>query len=96
MAGIRGCKVFARVYQSFSFILFLFYCFLLGKPLQIELDKLLQSESFHVVVIDDIDAEVEQVFAVFLLRGDEGTDIQFEFVEYGFVHDTVTVDEMAE
>ena len=64
--------------------------------MQIELDKLLQSESFHVVVIDDIDAEVEQVFAVFLLRGDEGTDIQFEFVEYGFVHDTVTVDEMAE
>ena len=52
------------MYQSFSFILFLFYCFLLGKPLQIELDKLLQSESFHVVVIDDIDAEVEQVFAV--------------------------------
>ena len=47
-------------------------------------------------MIDNVDTEVEQVFAVFLLRGDEGTDIQFEFVEYGFVHDTVTVDEMAE
>jgi fructose-1-phosphate kinase PfkB-like protein len=47
-------------------------------------------------VVDNIDAEVEQVFAVLFLGGDEGTDIQFEFVEYGFVHDAVTVDEMTE
>ena len=44
-------------------------------------------------MVDNIDAEVEQVFAVLFLGGDEGTDIQFEFVEYGFVHDAVTVDE---
>lgn len=47
-------------------------------------------------MVDNIDAEVEQVFAVLFLGGDEGTDIQFEFVEYGFVHDAVTVDEMTE
>jgi fructose-1-phosphate kinase PfkB-like protein len=47
-------------------------------------------------VVDNIDAEVEQVFAVLFLGGDEGTDIQFEFVEHGFVHDAVTVDEMTE
>ena len=32
-------------------------------------------------MVDNIDAEVEQVFAVLFLGGDEGTDIQFEFVE---------------
>ena len=47
-------------------------------------------------MVDNIDAEVEQVFAVLFLGGDEGTDIQFEFVEHGFVHDAVTVDEMTE
>ena len=47
-------------------------------------------------MVDNIDEEVEQVFAVLFLGGDEGTDIQFEFVEYGFVHDAVTVDEMTE
>lgn len=32
--------------------------------MQVELDKLLQPEGFHVVVIDNVDAEVEQVFTV--------------------------------
>ena len=62
----------------------------------VELDKLLLSEGFHIVVVDNIDAEGEQVFAVLFLGGDEGTDIQFEFVEHGFVHDAGTVDEMTE
>ena len=61
--------------------------------MQVELDKLLQPEGFHVVVIDNVDAEVEQVFTVFFLSGDEGTDIQLELVEHGFVHDAVAVDE---
>lgn len=47
-------------------------------------------------MIDNVDTEVEQVFAVFLLRGDEGADVQFQLVEHGFVHNTVAVDEMAE
>ena len=54
------------------------------------------SPRLHVVVIDNVDTEVEQVFAVFLLRGDEGADVQFQLVEHGFVHNTVAVDEMAE
>ena len=79
-----------------GFHLFFFYGFLLGEPLQIELDELLQSEGLHVVVIDNVDAEVEQVFAVFLLCGDEGANVQFQLVEHGFVHNAVAVDEMAE
>ena len=78
-----------------SFFLF-FFQRMGGQPFQVKSDELLQSEGFHVIVIDDVDTEVEQVFAVFHLRGDERADVQFQFVEYGFVHDTVTVDEMAE
>ena len=47
-------------------------------------------------MIDNVDTEVEQIFAVLLLRGDEGADVQFQLVEHGFVHNTVAVDEMAE
>ena len=42
-----------------------------GQPLQVEPDELLESESLHVVVVDDVDAEVQQVFAVFYLCGNQ-------------------------
>ena len=67
-----------------------------GQPFQVKSDELLQSEGFHVIVIDDVDTEVEQVFAVFHLRGDERADVQFQFVEYGFVHDAIAVNQMLE
>lgn len=45
--------------DGFHLFFFYFYSALLGKPLQIELNELLQSEGLHVVVIDNVDAEVE-------------------------------------
>lgn len=51
--------------------LFYFHCplffRLLAQPGQIELDELLQSERLHIIVINHVDAEVEQILAVLLL-----------------------------
>ena len=67
-----------------------------GQPLQVEPDELLKSESLHIVVVDDVDAEVQQVFAVFYLCGNQRTDVQLQLVEHGFVHDAVAVYQMLE
>ena len=56
----------------------------------------MKSESFHVVVINDINAQVKQIFAVFFHGSDQGAHIQFELVQNGFIHDAVAVDEMTE
>ena len=67
-----------------------------GQPLQVEPDELLESESLHVVVVDDVDAEVQQVFAVFYLCGNQRTDVQLQLIEHRFVHDAVAVYQMLE
>ena len=56
----------------------------------------MQSECFHIVMINHIDAKVEQVLAVAFCRCDERTDVQFQFFENTFVHDTVAVNQMLE
>ena len=56
----------------------------------------MQSESLHVVMINHIDAKVEQILAIAFGRCDELTDVQFQLVEYGFVHDTIAVNQVLE
>lgn len=46
--------------------------------------------------INDVDAKVEQFFTIFFLTGNKRTDIQFELIQYGFVYDTVAVDQVTE
>jgi hypothetical protein len=45
-------------------------------------------------MIDDVDAEVEQILAVALLAGDERAYIQLELIQYRFIHNTVAVDKV--
>ena len=61
--------------------------------LVVEGDEVAQAVGFHLIVVDDVDTEVEQVLAVFAAVGDEGADGHLEFVEHGFVHDARRTDE---
>jgi len=65
-------------------------------PLDVEQDELVKPECLHVVVVNHVDAKVEEVLAISFGRGDERTDIQFQLVEYGLVHDAIAVDKVLE
>ena len=56
----------------------------------------MEAEGLHVAVVDDVDAEVQQVFAIGLLRGDERADVQAELLQYALVHYAVAVDKVLE
>ena len=63
-------------------------------PFDVEHHELVKPVGLHVLVVDDIKAEVEQ-FAVgggFSLE--YGPDVKTKFVEHWFVDDTVAVDEV--
>ena len=47
-------------------------------------------------MINDVNAKVEQVFAIFLLRGYQRTDVELQLVQHGFVHNAVAVYQVAE
>ena len=74
----------------------LFWGILLLHPLEVEDDELMEAEGLHVAVVDDVDAEVQQVFAIGLLRGDERADVQAELLQYALVHYAVAVDKVLE
>ena len=83
----------------FSFCLSFFRCFSLfhfSFPLDVKQDELVQAERLHVVVINHVDAEVEEFLAIALGRGDERTHVQFQLVEVVLVHDTVAIYQVLE
>ena len=47
-------------------------------------------------MINNVYAKVEQIFAIFLLRGYQRTDVEFQFVEHRLVHNAVAIYQMAE
>ena len=53
-------------------------------PFVVESDEGTEAVGFHFVVINHVDAEVEQIFGVVGRMGDERADVEFEFVEHGF------------
>ena len=57
---------------------------------------MLQTECLHVWMIDDIETEVEEILVESCLRFEQGTDIEFQLVEYLLVDIAVGVDEVAE
>ena len=65
-------------------------------PVDEQQDELLQAVCLHVVVVDDIEAEVEQALVLAGLRLQHGADVQFQFVENLLVDVTIGVDEVAE
>lgn len=65
-------------------------------PLLVASHQVFESVGFHLVVVDDIDAEVEQVFAVVRRVGDECPHREFEFVEHGFGDISSGVDQSVE
>ena len=65
-------------------------------PLFVASHQVFESVGFHLVVVDDIDAEVEQVFAVVRGVGDECPHREFEFVEHGFGDISSGVDQSVE
>ena len=56
----------------------------------------MQSERLHVVVINHVDAKVEEFLAVTFGRCDERADIQFQLVQFVLVHDAVAVNQVLE
>ena len=56
----------------------------------------MQTESLHIVVINYVQAEVEQVLAVFLRRTYKRTNVEFQFLKYAFVNYTVAVNKLLE
>ena len=56
----------------------------------------MKAECFHVVVIDYIDAQIQQVLAILLVRCNQRTDSQIQLVEYAFVHDTIAINQVLE
>jgi DNA replication protein DnaC len=58
--------------------------------------ELMKPERLHVVVVNHVDAEVEQVLAIAFRRCDERTDVQFQLVQHLFVYDAVAVYQMLE
>ena len=56
----------------------------------------MKPERLHVVVVNHVDAEVEQVLAIAFGRCDERTDVQFQLVQHLFVYDAVAVYQMLE
>ena len=81
--------------DALSFFVFnTFFRFLL--PLDVEQYELMKSERLHVVVVNHVDAEVEQVLAIAFGRCDERTDVQFQLVQHLFVYDAVAVYQMLE
>ena len=65
-------------------------------PLLVASHQVFESVGFHFVMVDDIDAEVEQVFAVVRGVGDECPHREFEFVEHGFGDISSGVDQSVE
>ena len=53
-------------------------------PLVVGFDEVAQAVGFHLVVIDDVDAEVQQVLGVLRRRGDERADVELEAVQRAF------------
>ena len=60
------------------------------------MDEVAQAVGFHLVVIDDVDAEVHQVFGVFRRRGDERADVELEAVQHAFGDISRTVQQARE
>ena len=54
----------------------------------------IQTESFHVVVINHVDAEVQQILAVAFSGSYQGTDVELQLVKHTFVDNPVAVDEV--
>ena len=68
----------------------------LALPVDIEDDQLLESEGFHIGMVDHIETEIEQrlVFASLTLQ--QRADVEFQLVKYLFVDITVRVDQVSE
>ncbi len=65
-------------------------------PVDEQQDELLQSEGFHIGMVDDIKTEVKKCLVRRGVRFQQCADVQFEFVEHWFVDVSVGVDEVAE
>ena len=63
-------------------------------PVDKEQDEVVQPKSLHVVVVDNIDTEVEQVLGVFLILSDECAHSHSQFGENILGDITVRVDEI--
>ena len=92
---IRGCKICGNSVLCFFFRFFFdvsFFAF----PLDVQHDELVQTESFHVVVIDDVQAKVQQVLGIAVDGSQQRADVQFQLVQYRFVDDSGAVNELLE
>lgn len=65
-------------------------------PIDEEQHELLQTVGLHVLMIDDIETEVEQILVLAGIRLQHGTDVEFQFVENLFIYITVGIDEITE
>ena len=56
----------------------------------------MESEGLHVVVVNDVEAKVEQLLVGFLLRLEHGAYVHFQLVEHTLVDNAIAVDEIAQ
>ena len=68
---------------------------LLLLPFDVEQYQLVESERFHIAVVDDVETEIEETFVGTGLRLEDGPDVEFQFLEYVLVNDAVAVNEIA-
>ena len=68
----------------------------LALPVDIQKHQLMQSESLHVAIVDDVEAQVQQVFVFAGLRLEHGADVELELVENIFIDDAIAVDKISE
>ena len=56
----------------------------------------MKAECLHVTVVDDVETQVEQCLVLAVVRFEQGTYVELEFLQYSLVDDAVAVYEVAE
>ena len=56
----------------------------------------MKTERLHVLIVDDVETEIEQLLILDVAALEESTHINFQFIEHFFVDNAVAVYEVAE
>ena len=66
------------------------------RPLPVECDKMSQSDGFHILVIDYVQAQIQQVSVLSRLRLKKSTDIELQPVKDILVNNSIGVNQPGE
>ena len=62
----------------------------------VELEEVGEGDGLHVLMIDHVEAEVEEGLVLAVLRLQQGPDVELEFVDHALIDDAIGIDQMVE